>query len=209
MYAEREERKEAGRNGRKARTHMIPRMTTCVLVALISTAASASGWNDYSADIGQGFEISRMSSFQVCIGQTNGALLICPREGDEFGPVSGYAFTESHLLVKAYGAMPHPKAPELSTADRDKAFFFLIDKGTLEVAGPFTAEEFHSSSAVPAQIDWTRPENPDVTGALLGAVMFLGIAALIFGWPVVLVLLIAGAFLVLRKRRRAKTAANA
>ncbi len=177
---------------------------TFALLGFLSSGVSASGWNDFNVDIGQGFEISKTSALQVCIGKTNGALLVCPFKGDEFGPVSGYAFTKDNLLVKTYGAMPHPKAPEILTSDKEKDFYFLINKRSYEVIGPITSDQFYSRLEVPAQVVWERPENPNILGPVFGTLLFLVIAALVFGWPLIVVLFILWMLLVFRKKHKAK-----
>ncbi len=188
---------------------MIRLLLTSLLLIVFAKDLSASGWNDYSADIGHGFNIYRMNSFQVCIGGSDSTLLICPSEGDEFGPVVNYVFTESHLLVETLGVMPHPKNSRMQTGNPNQQYYFLIDKITHEVVGPLGSDQFNSNAAVHRKLDWKNPSNPNILRPLLGNLMFLSITVLFFGWPLILVLLIFLVIRHIRKRRRIIEANNA
>ena len=54
-----------------------------ILTFLLSTSACiASGWNDYSLGIGDGYNIFRCNSMDVCIGKADGGLILYPDEYD-------------------------------------------------------------------------------------------------------------------------------
>lgn len=176
------------------------RLLLLALMIFASGSIFASGWNDYEADIGSGFTIERMNSFQVCIGLTGGNLLLCPEEGGKFGPVENYAFTASHLLVKTLGVMPHPKNPTMPTGDPSKEFYFLVEKQTNKVTGPLSKEEFIANKLVPSNINWESPSNPNILLPLFGSLMFLAIYALLFGWPLILGAIIVLLVIYIRKK---------
>ena len=161
---------------------------------------SASGWNDFSSDIGHGFKISKTSSFTVCLGlMDRGPEIICPHPGTgDYGPIRDYVFTDTHLLVRTFGAKPSPQIAGTFTTDPDRHHYFIVDRHienpyTYQPIGPLDEDIFLAHALVPTELHWQTPTNPDSSAALLGVLMFFGISLLILGWPVILAL--GGVFL--------------
>ena len=154
-----------------------------------------------------------MSSFEVCLGlKDRGPLIICPsrHEGD-YGPVVGYVFTENYLLVKTGGAKPSPDFPGSYTTDPDRQHYFIVDKHidnpyAYQPIGPLERDVFFAHAAVPGDLQWKTPTNPNALIALLGVLLLLGVALLIYGWPIILV--IVGVILFLAVRRIFRTFKN-
>jgi len=151
-----------------------------------------------------------MSSFQVCLGlKERGPLIICAsrREGD-YGPIVGYVFTENHLLVKTIGAKPSPDFPGSYASDPGRQYYFIVDKHidnpyAYEPIGPLERDVFFAHAAVPGDLQWETPTNPNGLIAFVGVLLLLGVALLIYGWPLILV--IVGVILFLAVRRIFRT----
>ena len=137
-------------------------------LALWPACSFASGWNDFQRDIGHGFLLWKADSFDVCIQQrgqpdqgfTSAQVCGSKHKGD-YGPVSGYFFTDEHLLVRTHGAKPS-EIPGLFTTDTSREHFFIIPKQVPEpfeysVTPPLVRDEFYRNPAVPADIQWERP----------------------------------------------------
>lgn len=138
-------------------------------LALWSACSLASGWNDFQRDIGHGFVLWKASSFHVCIDQRVGSsdrsfytTQVCGdiNKGD-YGPVSGYFFTDTHLLVRTHGAKRSGN-DEYFTRDTAREHFFILPKKTPQhdrqsVIKPLDRDEFYGNPAVPTDIQWQRP----------------------------------------------------
>lgn len=185
-----------------------------LLCVLLPNLAVASGWNDFTLDIGHGFKVSKSNSFQVCLSHASqGFEMICPDlDVGDHGPVVGYLFTDTHLLVRTLGAKPSGDSSGHFTIDADREYFFILDKKahyphTYQPLGPLGRAEFVSHPAVPLDVDWERPINPNAGALLLFFVFAAALAALYFGWPLLLVVLIVLVVRAVRRRHRASTAA--
>ena len=157
-----------------------------------------------------------MNSLQVCVGMTeSGLLIICPDlDSGEFGPVKDYLFTDNHLLIKTIGASPNEHDPERFSPDPDRLHYFIVDKYfqnpyDLEPLGPLSAEEFYANPAVPGDPQWVRSSNSNFLGPLLGALLILSLALVIYGWPVLLLLACVAIFLIARRLLRSRAGVNA
>ena len=73
---------------------------------LLSANAHASGWNDYSLDIGDGYMVFRANSMEVSIGQTSGSLILYPQDYIGVGPVIAYDIKTEFILTKNAGRAP-------------------------------------------------------------------------------------------------------
>ena len=193
---------------------MMKRITT-ILAALLSASLSfATGWNDYTLDIGNGYNVFRANSMDVCIGKADGSLILYPRNHDKVGPVVRYINTPNYILTKNLGRKSRSlfEGDTFQNVDPSQEHFFVIAKANDEVHGPFSAEEFSKRPEVAnlGRLDWQIPKNPNFWAPLLGNLMFLAfsipILAIKFFWitvPVIigLILLISH----IRKKRK-KTA---
>ena len=179
------------------------------LSALATGSVSAAGWNDFSADIGHGFTISKMSSLEVCLSLTEGGpLLICPgRQAPNHGPIDDYAFTETHLLIRTNGAKPATDGSGRYVPDADTKQYFIVDRQienaySYEPLGPLDERQFFAMSAVPKTIEWQSPGNPNGLAVVFGLLLFLCVALVIYGWPILLAAGVVVIWLVLRRRSR-------
>jgi hypothetical protein len=187
--------------------HAIP----ALFVILLAARAAGAGWHDYRLEIAPGFAVERMNSFQVCLAGREGHLVICPiYEQPAFGPLVEYAVTDDFIITKNLGAQPHEKNPVMWQGDPTKEFFFVVRREDEEVTGPLTQQEWEQSG-FPAlsSLNWATPRNPNFWTPLLGDLLFLGFAAVYFGWPVLVLALVAslGFWLLRRNRRNKRTAA--
>lgn len=167
--------------------------------ALCSAFASAAGWNDFERDIGHGFRLAKMSSFDVCIYQVGSSAHVCgDKSKGNYGPVSGYFFTDKHLLVRTHGAKYSEIYKHFKT-DTAREHFFIMKKtspsrGRNTAIGPLDRDEFYKNPVVPAAIQWKLPTRFGSTNeretSLIGSVIAWPVALLIvFGpiliWPIV------------------------
>lgn len=136
-------------------------------LALWPSITLASGWNDFSREIGHGFKISKTDHFHVCLSYKKNSkydsTIVCgnPEIGN-YGRITGFAFTDKHLLVRTTGVKPSEDPGSKFDLDWDREYFFIVKKGInnprwYKPIGPLDRDEFHANSAVPAQIQWERP----------------------------------------------------
>ena len=190
---------------------MMIRLLFVVLLTLMSSRGFAAGWNDFTLDIGHGFEISKFNSLEVCLSlKAGGDLLICPaRKAPSHGPIDDYAFTENHLLIRTNGAMLADDGSGRYVPDPDREHFFIVDRQienpySYQPLGPLDAEQFYAMAAVPADFEWQNPGNPNAFAAAIGVFLFLCIALLIYGWPVLLAGLAVLLWLIARRLIRGR-----
>ena len=206
----------ASRNGNQAAPGrdeiMLIRFLATCLFTLTSSGVIAAGWSDFSQDIGHGFNISKMSSLEVCLSLVDhGPLLICPqRNRPSHGPIDDYFFTDTHLLIRTNGAKPANDGSGRYVPDAEREHFFIVDRHienphSYEPLGPLDAKQFHAMSVVPTQIDWQSPGNPGDVAAVIGLFLFLCLAVVIYGWPVLLAALVVLLVLAARRLIRGKT----
>ena len=193
-------------------------------LVLWSGCGLAAGWNDFTRDIGHGFSLWKTDGFHVCIDQVDTYAQVC---GDiskgNYGPVSGYYFTDEYLLVRTHGAKLRGSSEYFQT-DIDREHFFLIKRkvpshGQNTAIGPLDRDEFYDYPAVPAEIQWeppTRfdlsPRNRDERSALENTIITAiawPLALLIFFGPIIIWPI--GIFFVvwwIRRRRRMRSRDN-
>ncbi|MBN2643101.1 MAG: hypothetical protein JXR78_15720 [Victivallales bacterium] len=189
------------------------RITTILAILLSASVCLASGWNDFSLDIGDGYNVFRANSMDVCIGRADGSLILYPRDHDEVGPVVRYIVTPDYILTKNLGRTPRNlfEGDTFQDVDPSQEYFFIIAKANDEVHGPFSADEFSERPEIAnlGELDWQIPKNPNFWLPIFGSLMFLAIAtpilAIKFLWitiPVIvgLILLIQH----IRKKRKKK-----
>lgn len=139
------------------------RSLLAVLLFLGPSFGIASGWNDFEREIGFGFRIWKTDSFSVCLSFEAYSAIVCgDKDTGDYGPISGYVFTDTHLLVRTTGTKPGPNPGIKFTADWDREYFFIIEKRInnplfYSPIGPLEREEFHANPAVPAQVQWLLP----------------------------------------------------
>jgi uncharacterized membrane protein len=196
---------------------MMKRIFVILMLLLWSSVCFASGWNDFTLDIGDGYNVFRANSMDVCIGKEDGSLILYPDKYNNVGPVIRYITSPEFIFTKNLGRKPRNlfDGDTFQDIDSSQEFFFIISKGTDEVVGPLSASQFHSRPEVAslASLDWQIPKNPNFWLPLFGSLMFLAIAILILAikylWitvPVIIVfvLLIRS----LRKKRKEKGTAQ-
>jgi len=156
------------------------RITTILTILLSVTTCMASGWNDFTLDIGDGYTVVKCNSMDVCIGKTDHSLILYPRGHDKVGPVVRYINTPDYILTKNLGRKPRNlfEGDSFQDIDPSKENFFVISKVSDKVNGPFSKEEFLKRPEVITlgQLDWQTPNNPNFWLPLLGGLMFLAIS---------------------------------
>ena len=176
------------------------RISITFVVLMSACSCLASGWNDFTLDIGDGYEVFRANSMDVGIGKA-GHLILYPRDDNSVGPVVRYITTPEYILTKNLGKTPRnlfggDTAQEI---DPSQQFFFVIAKGTDELHGPFSEDEFAKRPEVITlgQLDWQVPKNPNFCRPFLGGLWFLAFSILFlaikFFWitvPVVIGLIV-------------------
>ena len=188
-----------------------------VILALIfmSDSIHASGWNDYSLDIGDGYAIFRSNSRDVSIGRTSGSLIRYPQMRAEVGPVVAYAMMDEFILTKNAGRAPrnHFESDTFEKADYGKEWYFLIPKATDKPLGPYTKTAFFDVLGERGiqNVEWLEPKNPNFWSPLLGNLMFMAIVILIpaikFFYISIPLLILAfwGIMRLLKKRKQNKS----
>lgn len=197
---------------------MMKRITTILSILLSASVCLASGWNDFTLDIGDGYNVFCANSIDVCIGRADGRLILYPRDHDKVGPVVNYISTPDYILTKNLGRTPRNlfEGDTFQEVDPSHVHFFVIVKANDEARGPFSADEFSQQPEVASlgQLDWQIPKNPNFWTPLLGNLMFLAFAipilAIKFFW-ITIPLIIAMALLIRHviKKRRAKAQPSA
>ena len=159
-----------------------------VLVAMWPSMGFATGWTDFERDIGHGFRISNYNL--VCLYYDKSSALVCgDQETGDYGTISGFAFTDKHLLVRTTGTKPSGHEAFNFTNDWDRELFFIVDRRISNPyrytpLGPLDSVAFKANPAVPAQIEWQLPTRfPSHEGELSFAAK---IALTIVAWLVVL-----------------------
>jgi hypothetical protein len=150
-------------------------MTALLLLALLSTVAHASGWNDYELPIDSAYSIYRMNADEICLGDSRGHLILCPHEGSSFGRIVEYAQTNTHIFTRNLGGGSNSQAYAL----------FIVSKDSGSYVGPLDGAAFETAVAAlgsPA-IEWMTPRNPNVIVPMIGSLLFLAIALIWIGWP--------------------------
>jgi len=189
------------------------RVTAILAVLLSASVCLASGWNDFTLDIGDGYTVVRCNSMDVCIGKSDHSLILYPRNHDKVGPVVRYISTPNYILTKNLGRTPRNlfEGDTFQNVDPSQEHFFVIVKANDEVLGPFSEEDFSKRPEVASlgKLDWQIPKNPNFWLPLFGSLMFLAIAipilAIKFFW--ITIPLIIGVILLIRhmtKRRKRK-----
>ncbi len=149
----------------------------------MSDSIHASGWNDYSLDIGDGYMVFRANSRDVSIGRTSGSLILYPQKRAEVGPVVAYAMKDEFILTKNAGSVPKNllEGDTFEKADYEKELYFLIPKATDEPLGPYTKTAFFDILGERGiqNVEWVKPKNPNFWAPLFGNLMFTAIVILI------------------------------
>ncbi|WP_153559504.1 hypothetical protein, partial [Roseimaritima sediminicola] len=189
--------------------HLRRRHLLFVLLILAAwlNVAGASGWNDYQLTIDPGYKICRANSLDVCLGHSDGQLIYVPSDYAQTGPINAYNVTPTHIFLHTHGRTPRNlfEGDTFENVDPSQQFFFVLDKSDDRLTGPFTIAEFQKQPGVPAEenLQWTEPRNPNAASAAIVGWIFLSAALLMIGWPIFLIVGVAGlAVFVVRAQRR-------
>lgn len=161
------------------------RILAILALMFLAGSAHASGWNDYSLDIGDGYKVFRANSLQVCIVKTAGSIVILdPMSYPEVGPVVAYDMKKDFILTKnaGRGRRNQFKGDTFDDVDYKRDWYFLIPKANNEPLGPYTKETFMRVLKEKGieDVEWVEPQNPNFWTPLLGGLMFLMFYAMIF-----------------------------
>ena len=123
----------------------------------------ATGFTDFTRDIGDGYILSRSSDMDIYIGTANGSLITYPGSGNTIGPISHYIVTPDHIFTRNLGLKPKtmPAGNTVNSIDSTQEFFFIISKGSNAVQGPFSKSEFSKRPEVATlgNVDWMAAES--------------------------------------------------
>ncbi|OAN97493.1 hypothetical protein A8B75_20020 [Sphingomonadales bacterium EhC05] len=160
------------------------RYLLAAFLALWPSLALASGWNDFSRDIGHGFTIWKTDSFHVCLSYKKATIVCGDADIGDYGPISRFAFTDKHLLVRTTGAKPSEDSGSRFDSDWDREYFFIVLKKisnpySYKPIGPLDREAFQANSAVPAQIQWEYPTRDDISFAFM--IFFIIVVLVVLG----------------------------
>jgi hypothetical protein len=140
----------------------------------------ATGWNDFTLDIGDGYIVVRANSMDIGIAKANLSGILNPANYPNVGPLIGYITTPKHILTKNLGRKQRNlfEGDSFRLIDRSREFYFVISKGTDEVIGPMSKDEFAKRPEVPClgKLDWRTPKNPNFLRPIIGTIMFLVLA---------------------------------
>ncbi len=161
------------------------RILAILALMFLAGSAHASGWNDYSLDIGDGYKVFRADSMQVCIVRTADSIVILdPMSYPEVGPVVAYDMKKDFILTKnaGRGRRNQFKGDTFDDVDYKRDWYFLIPKANNEPLGPYTKETFMRVLKEKGieDVEWVEPQNPNFWTPLLGGLMFLMFYAMIF-----------------------------
>jgi len=191
------------------------RIPVFLALMFLTCRAHASGWNDYSLDIGDGYMVFRANSMDVCIGRTGGSLILYPQDYAEVGPVIAYDMMNTFILTKNAGRVPRNlfEGDTFENVDYGREWYFLIPKATNEPMGPYTKETFMSVLEEKGiqNVEWVTPRNPNFWTPVLGSLMFIAIAipilAIKFFYVSIplIALMVWGIILLIKQRKQNKS----
>lgn len=163
----------------------VKRFSSILAVLLFATAALGSGWNDFVQQLGSDYSIFRASSQDIGLAH-NGFVLTGKDTLIEF------VETPTHILTK------HIRADGTLS-------YYVVQKTPENVVGPLTEAAFTANGAVMSSgnLAWQRPTNPHPEVARDGQLMFLAFTFVLFGTPILFVVLLVG-FIVWSYRRNRK-----
>ena len=169
--------------------------------------ALASGWNDYELPISPQHSIVRANSLDVMLCRGS-SVILAPTDYPDVGPIVDYAVGNAHIFTRHIGRTPRNlfAGDTFEELDTSQEFFFVVDRNSDSVSGPFSAVQFQANPNVAqaAPIQWQEPSNPNIARPILGSLMFLAFSAIFLGWPLLIVALAIMVFVyVARSRRRA------
>lgn len=160
------------------------RLTAVGTILLMAPICFASGWGDFSLDIGDGYSVYRCNSLDVCIGKADGSLILYPDKHESVGPVIQYITTPQYVFTKNLGRKHRDmfEGDTFQNIDTSQEFFFIIFKGTDKVAGPLSKDEFMIRPEISGsgQLDWKTPRNPNFWLPLVGNTIFLVVIILLW-----------------------------
>lgn len=170
--------------------------------------ALATGWHDYELPISPQHSILRANSLDVMLCRGRSIILV-PRDYPDVGPIVEYSVGSSHIFTRHIGRKPRNLFTDdtFEELDYPQEFFFVVDRSSDTVSGPFSSAQFQVNPKVSqeAPIQWEKPRNPNIVIPILGSLIFLAFSVVIFGWPLLLLaLLVAVVFIVARRWKRPK-----
>ena len=185
---------------------MIRRIVIIPVFIFIVSACFASGWNDYTLDIGDGYNIVQTSISEVCIGNPEQVLILYPNNYDNVGPVIRYIATPKYILTKNL----YQKSRVSQDDKTSNECFFIILKGIDKVTGPLSESDFLKLPEVISvgRLDWKTPKNPDFWiplfwNTIAFVILPIPILAIKFFWITipVIILIIFFVYQIRRKRK--------
>ncbi|MBN1911357.1 MAG: hypothetical protein JW818_16560 [Pirellulales bacterium] len=163
-------------------------------IAFFPRPSLATGWNDYSLTIAPGYTIHRCNTFDIGLTGPSGSIIYSPEEGGVTGPITGYIVAPDHIFLRTAGQRRRNAFQGDTFIDVDPSveYFFVVSRSSDMLRGPFSLAEFEKAPEVAAleSLDWTAPANPHPERARAGQVMFLAFAAMVYGAPLLLLVMV-------------------
>ena len=150
---------------------------------IYSSSSSATGWNDYNLELGDGYSISRANAFDVYLTKSS-KIVVSNYNFDEIGPITYYYKNPRNIFIQTAGRKFRNlfDGDTFREIDRSKEFYFIVALSDGKIKGPLSRIEFDGANEVTAVVDlkWVSPQNPNFWEPLAGSLMFLCIA--IIAW---------------------------
>lgn len=166
-----------------------------IFLLLYTSPVFASGWNDFELQIDPDFTIFRANSLDVLLCDINGIVILGPYDYADVGPIVEYAVTGSHIFTRHIGRKLRNlfAGDTLEEIDPSREFFFIVNKTSKKVSGPFNLTQFQLHPVVQpsSPVPWKAPRNPNIWMPLAGSLMALGYILIIYGGSIALILLVA------------------
>ena len=111
---------------------MIRRIVAIFVLLLSASVCFATGWHDYTLDIGDGYAIWRNNVMDINVANADRQILIGPGENDPIGPVVAYATTRKFIFTRNLGKKTRNlfEGDRFQDVDPEKEFFFVEVKSS-------------------------------------------------------------------------------
>ena len=185
-----------------------------IALLLFPLVGNSSGWNDYSLDIGDGFRIVRVNSFDKGLDGPN-QIHIFHRKYPKIGPLVKYYKDPNYIFVKTIGWKYRDlfEGDTFKESDSSKEYYFIVSIEESLTKGPLNQQQFdiELKNIGFSSIDWIKPKNPNFWTPLLGTLMFLAYAipflfVKFWFWTVPIATVLIYIIVIWRRKRRNKKA---
>jgi hypothetical protein len=148
------------------------RLLSILVIFVLTSVSFGSGWNDYEQQLGNGYSIVRANARDIALTH-HGSVVT----GND--PLIEFVDTPTHFFTK------HRR--------EDGSFsYYVVQKQPEHVIGPLAERDFLANDVVVAAggLKWQPPTNPHPEVARNGRLVFLAFTLILFGAPVLLLMLL-------------------